>query len=62
MATHSSIFVWQIPWIEEPGRLHGSHKESDTTKQAQYSVINLATIWGLCRNLINDSLCPHVSE
>ena len=22
MATHSSIFVWEIPWTEEPGRLH----------------------------------------
>ena len=21
MATHSSILVWEIPWIEEPGRL-----------------------------------------
>ena len=21
MATHSSIFVWKIPWTEEPGRL-----------------------------------------
>ena len=21
MATHSSILVWKIPWIEEPGRL-----------------------------------------
>ena len=21
MATHSSIFAWEIPWIEEPGRL-----------------------------------------
>ena len=21
MATHSSILVWRIPWIEEPGRL-----------------------------------------
>ena len=21
MATHSSIVVWEIPWIEEPGRL-----------------------------------------
>ena len=21
MATHSSIFAWRIPWIEEPGRL-----------------------------------------
>jgi len=22
MATHSSILVWEIPWIEEPGGLH----------------------------------------
>ena len=21
IATHSSILVWEIPWIEEPGRL-----------------------------------------
>ena len=21
IATHSSIFAWKIPWIEEPGRL-----------------------------------------
>ena len=21
MATHSSILVWRIPWIKEPGRL-----------------------------------------
>ena len=21
MATHSSKFVWEIPWTEEPGRL-----------------------------------------
>ena len=22
-ATHSSILAWRIPWIEEPGRVHG---------------------------------------
>ena len=21
MATHSSILAWEVPWIEEPGRL-----------------------------------------
>ena len=21
MATHSSILIWRIPWIEKPGRL-----------------------------------------
>ena len=23
MATHSSIFAWEIPWAEEPSRLPG---------------------------------------
>ena len=23
MATHSSTLAWKIPWVEEPGRLHG---------------------------------------
>ena len=28
MAPHSSILAWEIPWTEEPGRLHsmGSQK------------------------------------
>ena len=31
MATHSSILSWEIPWTEEPGRLHGVTKELDVT-------------------------------
>ena len=33
MATHSSIFAWEISWAEERGRLQsrGSQKESDMT-------------------------------
>ena len=32
MATHSSIFVWEIPWTEEPGRLQSTgSQESETT-------------------------------
>ena len=32
VATHSSILVWEIPWIEEPaGHSPWGHKESDTT-------------------------------
>ena len=33
MATHFSILAWEIPWIEEPVRLHslGVAKESDMT-------------------------------
>ena len=33
MATHSSIFAWEIPWTEEPDRLQSMElKESDTTE------------------------------
>ena len=39
MATHSSIFAWEIPWTEEPSRLtmdrsytvHGAKKDLDVT-------------------------------
>ena len=31
MAIHSSILAWNIPWIEEPGGLHGVTEESDAT-------------------------------
>ena len=35
MATHSSILAWEIPWTEEPARLHSpwGHKELDTTER-----------------------------
>ena len=43
MATHPSIFAWEITWTEEPGglcRVHGVTKESDmtTTNQQQFSL------------------------
>ena len=32
MATHPSTLAWDIPWTEEPGRLHPMEsQESDTT-------------------------------
>ena len=34
MATHSSIFVWRIPWTEEPGGLQSTGcRELDMTEQ-----------------------------
>ena len=34
MATHSSIFAWEIPWTEEAGGLQSmDFKESYTTEQ-----------------------------
>ena len=53
MATHSSIFAWEIPWTEEPGGLQymGSKKESDmtydqTTTAACYTGLTKQLIWG----------------
>ena len=39
MAINSSILAWTIPWIEEPGGLHGGHKESDPTEQLTPSLL-----------------------
>ena len=33
--THSSILVWNIPWTEKPGRVHGVSKSWTPTEQAQ---------------------------
>ena len=30
MATHSSLFVWEIPWTEELGGLHSVGSQSQT--------------------------------
>ena len=30
MATHSSIFAWRIPWMEEPGGLQSTGSQSRT--------------------------------
>ena len=40
MATHSSIFTWEIPWAEEPGRLQtmGSQK-LDITEYAHMHML-----------------------
>ena len=33
MTTHSSTLAWEIPWMEEPGRLKSmGHEELDTTE------------------------------
>ena len=44
IATHSSILAWEMPWTEEPGRLHTVHevtKEVDTTEQLDNNKNNL---------------------
>ena len=42
MATHSSILAWEIPWTEDPGRLHsmGSQESVKTeTNPLPYSCL-----------------------
>ena len=34
MATHSSILAWEIPWMEEPGRLVST--ESSVIKKVAF--------------------------
>ena len=45
MATHSSIFAWEIPWTEEPGGLQSmGSQDSDMTEQLSMHV----WIYSLC--------------
>ena len=40
MATHSSILAWEIPWMEEPGRLQSMGlQKSDTTEQLDSNIL-----------------------
>ena len=41
MATHPSIFAWEIPWTEEPGGLQPTALESDTTERLSMSIKDL---------------------
>jgi len=45
MATHSSILVWKIPWMEEPFRLcPRGRKESDTTEQLHFKQMRIVLV------------------
>ena len=47
MATHSSIFVWRIPWTEEPGGLQSIGKESDMTEYTCTIIVALKIYSGM---------------
>ena len=36
MATHSNIFSWKIPWMEEPGRLQSVGSQRDMTERFHF--------------------------
>ena len=37
MATHYSIFAWEIPWIEEPGRLQSMRSQKSWTRLSDFT-------------------------
>ena len=39
MATHSSIFAWNISWTEEPGRLLASPGKQDQGQEAWWAAV-----------------------
>ena len=39
IATHPSILAWEIPWIEEPGRLQSMGSQSQTQLGKAHSLL-----------------------
>ena len=37
--THSSVFVWKVPWAEEPGGLQSMGSEMDMTYQLSTQIV-----------------------
>ena len=48
MATHSTIFVWKIPWKEEPGKL-----QSMGSQRVGHNWATSLSLWKLIRNSRN---------
>ena len=44
MATHSSIFAWRIPWMEEPGGLQSTGSQT-VGHDSAHSAIKSVTTW-----------------
>ena len=38
MTTHSSSFIWRIPWTEEPGGLQSVGSQRDTTNTHTHTI------------------------
>ena len=56
LATHSSIFAWEIPWTEEPVGLRSpwSPKESDTNEATEHAGAHAAEETGSGRTSMRD--------
>ena len=55
MATHSGIFVWEIPWAEEPGGLQSTGSQKSQTRLAtkqQIKYSKFLKLYILIQNII----------
>ena len=52
MATHSSMFVWRIPWTEEPGSL----QSTGSSRVRQDWATNTHTNWDMNTSLLREKL------
>ena len=60
MATHSSIFAWEIPWTQELGRLQSmGHKESDMTEWLRHTHICVCVCVCVCVYVFMHGRWPH---
>ena len=48
MTTHSSILAWEIPWMEEPGRLQSMGSQRDQGLNQKVTVSQTGCI-GICQ-------------
>ena len=65
-ATHSNILAWEIPWMEEPGRLQSVGSQRDrhnwATEQTQQQLhtIHVSITWELISNT-NSQAAPQIN-
>ena len=46
MATHSSTLAWEIPWMEEPGRLQSMGLQNSRTRMSDFTSLTSYFITG----------------
>ena len=47
-ATHSSIFAWGFPWMEEPARLQSTESQKSWTQLSNEHKMPLEHVFGKC--------------
>ena len=51
MAPHSSIIAWEIPWTEEPGRLHSMQSQSRKDLVSKHTTVFILFLFYLFKKI-----------